>query len=287
MRTEYQSAGLRRYVLGAAADEEAAAIEREYFESADALDRVRAAEDDLIDDYVSGQLQPEERQAFERFYRRTPAHGHRVAVARALARVASARSNERSRQVAWWRTAAAAALVLLAVGGAWLRQAGGGRATTQDSPAPRVEPTAQVSPSAAPDAQAANPVPPSSARPTDRAPVVVAISVSPILVRGDHAAAATIAPGTDIVRLRLQGGVAHLRASPTRAVVRTVAGREVWQGRASRPAGRNAAEQQELARIDIPAARLRPDDYVIELRGIDPAGTTIELHQYFLSVRAP
>ena len=122
MGTALPTTHLRRYVLGTAAEEEAAVIEREYFESAEALDRIRAAEDDLIDDYVSGQLPADEHQAFERHYLTTPTHKRRVAVRRALAAAASARSDDRGRLPTWWRTAALAATLVLVVGGAWMRR---------------------------------------------------------------------------------------------------------------------------------------------------------------------
>ncbi len=150
------------------------------------------------------------------------------------------------------------------------------------SPARDVVPGPQPSPAPAPDRNGDDPLLSSRASPAGKAaPVVVALTISPILVRGTHAPAATIASGTDVVRLRLQGGPPQGHANPTTAIVRTVAGRGIWQGPAV------SAQPQELARVDIPGARLRPDDYIIELLGIDTAGRTIELHRYFLSVRAP
>lgn len=280
MRTENHATELRRYVLGTAAEEEAAAIEREYFVSVQALDRVRAAENDLIDDYVSGQLSENEHQAFERHYLTTRAHARRVAVACALGAAATAWSGERRRRIVWWRTAAlAAALVLVAGGGALIRRGTPDPGTALGSPA---VPTPQPSPAPATDRNGEDPLRSSRASPTGKtAPVVVALTISPILVRGAHAPAATIASGTDVVRLRLQGGPSRQRANPTTAVVRTVAGGAIWQGPAV------SAQAEELARVDIPGARLRPDDYIVELLGIDSAGRTIELHRYFLSVRAP
>ena len=283
MRTENHAPELRRYVLGAAAEEEAAAIEREYFVSVEALEHVQAAENDLIDDYVSGQLSADEHQAFERHYLTTCAHKRRVAVAHALGAAASALSDERRRRVLWWRTAAlAAALVLVAGGGALMRRGAPDPGALLGSPAGGVVPAPPPSPAPVPDRHGDDPLLSSRASPAGRAtPVVVALTISPILVRSTTAPAATIASGTDIVRLRLLGGPAQRHANPTTAVVRTVGGRGIWQGPAV------SAQPEELARVDIPGARLRPDDYIIELLGIDSAGRTIELHRYFLSVRAP
>ena len=65
MRREHDSTQLRRYVLGALTEDERAGIEREYFEHADVLDQVCAAEDDLIDDYLSDRLASDEHERFE------------------------------------------------------------------------------------------------------------------------------------------------------------------------------------------------------------------------------
>jgi hypothetical protein len=65
-------------------EDERAGIEHEYFERADVLDRVCAAEDDLIDDYLSNRLASGEHGRFERYYLATPCHRTRVAVVRAL-----------------------------------------------------------------------------------------------------------------------------------------------------------------------------------------------------------
>ena len=52
MRPDHDSSQLRRYVLGALTEDKRARIEHEYLERAEVLDRVCAAEDDLIDDYL-------------------------------------------------------------------------------------------------------------------------------------------------------------------------------------------------------------------------------------------
>jgi hypothetical protein len=149
----------------------------------------------------------------------------------------------------------------------------------------RVHPAAAgVRPSPPPAATAAPPPAPRADAPTPARtdPVVVALPISPILVRGTHRRAATIATGTDVVRLQLQGEPAERLASPARAIVRTVGGRVIWRGPAAA-----STKPHELARIDVPATRLQPDDYIIDLIGTDAAGRQVELHRYFLSVRAP
>src|SRR5688572_7711045 len=84
-----QDGRLRRYLLGSTSDDEAAAIEQEYCDRVDVLDRVRATEDVLIEDYLANRLEAGERERFERHYLAAPHHRTRVAVARALAAAAA------------------------------------------------------------------------------------------------------------------------------------------------------------------------------------------------------
>ena len=290
MRSDVLDGRLRRYVLGTLTEPECDAIEREYFAQEDALDRVTAAEDDLIDDYLSSGLSVEEREQFERHYLSTPCHRRSVAVARAIRAAASARSlggravdqslagrGSRLRPL-WLRWLAAAGCCARAS----CRVRGGdrepitadygGQDAAIDSRSVRLQQICGVRISAPP-----TPVPPS--------PVVVAASISPILVRGsDKASTLSVKPGTDVVRLMLQEGERGERPlGQGRAIVRTVAGRDVWQG----AAGSAGSRSKELARIEIPASLLQPDDYIIELFGTDPHGAVVERYRYFLSVRSP
>lgn len=266
---------LRRYVLGASTEQESAAIEREYFESADALDRARAVEDDLIDEYVSGQLAADEHAEFERHYLTTPAHRRRVAVARALRTAASVKSNHRRPVAVRWRPAAglAAALVIVVLGVALVLR-------TRSLPG-----TAAVDSPPSATAQAPPPPPPPVPEPVRPDAIVVVLSISPILVRGsDQPASLAIAPGTDVVRLYLQGQGTERRFGRGRAIVGTVTGEQVWTGPAE-AADRTAP--RALTRVDIPADRLRPDDYIVELLETDANGREVERYRYFFRVRTP
>ncbi len=262
---------LRRYVLGAATEEEAAAIEHEYFGGPDALNRVRAAEDDLIDEYVSGQLKPDEREDFERHYLTTPAHRRRVGVARALRTAASARPTPALWRWGWPAAAMAAALIIVVLGVALvLRTRSVPETVAVDSP-----PSATAQPPPPPPPPVPEPVRPDA--------IVVVLSISPILVRGsDQPASLTIAPEADVVRLYLQGQGTERRFGRGRAVVRTVAGSEAWTGPALEIVG---AKPHELASIDVPADRLPPDDYIVVLLEADASGRDVERHRYFFRVR--
>jgi len=288
--TSIDQTTLRRYVLGAESDETSAAIEQEYFARADALDRLKAIEDDLIDDYVSGRLSSDEMVPFERHYLSAPHHRVRVAVARSI-RAEAARSSPSIvpprltwkvlTSMATWSPMAqfgfsAAAIVLIAVA-AWLV-----RSSRPPTPVVATAPTTQPAPAPPTRAEAPNTTDgqPREQPGTTAPPRLVALILSPINVRSaGRASSLSIPAGTDIVVLHLQGeGNDRNIGGP--AVVRTVAGREIWRG--------TAASEDRLpasARVDVPADKLRVDDYVIELFGTDRDGRETERFRYFFGVR--
>ena len=130
MTTVAETERARRYLLGQATDDESAALEQQYFESQDALDRIAAAEDDLIEDYLANQLDRADRERFERSYLATPEHRIRVETIRRLtARASQSPSTRResapatrpgyfARHSTW--LALAASVIVLASVGLWL-----------------------------------------------------------------------------------------------------------------------------------------------------------------------
>jgi hypothetical protein len=164
-----------------------------------------------------------------------------------------------------WVSLAAAALVILAVGGWWMLRT-----------APAVPVTR--------DQRAATAAPPEPAAVTAPAPKVFAFSLSPVSVRSGGDSPTLIIPaGLEVVRLHLEGDAGDTRVDGARARVRTVTGDEVWRGPAE---ASREAPAGTIAQIDVPAAQLQVDDYVIELFGIDTAGRERERSRYFLRVRA-
>src|SRR5262245_48027158 len=80
----------RRYLLGDVTDEECAAVEQEYLADENALEQIAAAEDDLIEDYLSDTLSRGERDRFERVYLASLDHRVRVETIRRLMTKAAA-----------------------------------------------------------------------------------------------------------------------------------------------------------------------------------------------------
>ena len=249
------------YLLGQATEEERSALELEYFQSEETVDRIAAAEDDLIEDYLSDRLDPVERGLFQRDYLAAPIHRRRVETIRQL--LASTSRTEPGPTMDWSRQwlALAAALVLFAAGSLWVFTSSRGE---RDVVVEKSSPTVST-PSSLPGQ------PPTTA---PAAPRVFAVSIAPVTVRSAAGAPAVIVPaGADIVALSLEGEPDGRIPAGGRGSIRTVSGDEVWQGPATvtgdLPAG-------VLARIEVPAARLPADDYVVELFGT----------RYLLRVRA-
>lgn len=273
MTASLEAARARRYLLGNASSAETAALEQDFFEHPDAIDRVAAVEEDLIEDYLSNHLNAADRDRFERSYLASESHRIRVETIRRLTARATPASRKRTTYSPW--LALAASVLIAGSVALWVASPLGKRATniagdvtTKQTPA--VEPA------------------PEPRQPT-AAPQVFAWSVSPVGVRGGTDSPALVVPaGIDLVALRLESDGEPRSLTPRRVVVRLVAGRTVWEGpvvdavELATPADRVPGV---LARVDIPAASLPADDYVLTLYGTDSAGKEVEWTQYFLRVR--
>jgi hypothetical protein len=82
---------LRRFLLGDLPEAEQARLHEACFLDAALQARVLAAEDDLIDAYVRGELAQEERVRFEQRFASTPEQRQRLEFARMLARTSERR----------------------------------------------------------------------------------------------------------------------------------------------------------------------------------------------------
>lgn len=73
MRSQAEDDNLMtRYLLGAASAEEQSAVEERFFRDADFHFRLLAVEQEIICDYVRGQLPPNEAELFEHHYLASP-----------------------------------------------------------------------------------------------------------------------------------------------------------------------------------------------------------------------
>jgi hypothetical protein len=76
---------LARYLLGQLPEGEQQRIEESFFSDEEFLAELLVVEDDLIDDYVRGQLSASERERFEKFFLASPRRQQRVAFATTVA----------------------------------------------------------------------------------------------------------------------------------------------------------------------------------------------------------
>lgn len=259
----------RRYLLGNVSDDEGALIEQEYLEQEEAVDRILAAEDELIEDYLSGQLSAAERERFERSYLSAPHHRVRVeTVRRLMAHASSVRPARRVMRTMSWLALAASVLVVASLA-LWMLSPSRQRPTEIAVQTPAQQPAPQQDTTTPPPA----------------APRIFALTISPVAVRSAGENARVVIPsGTDVVVIRFESDVDSRRLVPRRASIQTIAGRQLWQGPATTESNAPAGT---VARIDVPAASLPTDDLLVTLYGSDRAGVEREWAQYFLSVRAP
>jgi hypothetical protein len=287
MSSEPESQRARRYLLGEASEEECSSVEREYFEHEEAIDRLAAAEDDLIEDYLSNRLPPTERKRFERAYLSVAHRRRRIETTRELIAAASrhsvrgtapdvAASRVRATHRMRW-LALAAGLILVASAALWEFapwRVDQGRLVGDQRPA-------------VPKPPAAAPAPASPNQPMSSSPAptrVFAVSISPVAVRSAAENAVVIVPqGTEVLVLHLEGETGARKLVTGRASIRTVTGVEIWHGPATVEGGQLPGV---IARIDVPAASLPVDDYLITLFATDRTGTEQEWSRYFLRVRA-
>jgi hypothetical protein len=278
MTTTPEAVRARRYLLGEATDAECSVIEQEYFERDEAIDRIAAVEDDLIEDYLAGDLTPAERARFERVYLSVPQHRVRVETIRRLLARASrggASSPQKGKVLPWPRVsrqggwlALAASLLVVASVGLWLfpRLANRQPAIVENR-VPASTPATGERPPSAPQ----------------QAPQVYALTLSPVAVRSSsESISVAIPPGTDVVAIRLESDTGNRRLVAQRASIRIVGGDMVWEGSVTAETNRPAGT---VARVEVPAARLQADDYLVTLFGTDQAGVEREWTQYYLRVR--
>jgi hypothetical protein len=269
MTESVDAARARAYLLGALDDRERDRVEESYIAGAgslEAIETIEAAEESLIDDYLSDALSGDERDRFERHYLAVPRHQTRVETVRRLAGAAARPARQRPQlqlqlQLRW--LALAAGLVLAAGATFWI-----------------TEHTRETSHTGAPA------IAPSGGASTAAVVMAPAFALAPVTVRGGTATetpALVVPPGANVVNLQLQGDGSEPPVAKGRAVIRTVAGDDVWQGpieaSAVRPAG-------TIAVVYVEAARLRPDDYTVALFEIRASGVESERARYFLRVRA-
>jgi hypothetical protein len=235
-------------------DEEAERLDELSITDDEFAARLKAAEDDLIDAYVTGGLTADQRQRVETVYGATVEGRARIAFARSLA----ARTRRLPARRSWRPALAAAAVVVLAIGG--YRLLAPGPVVTRDAAPPPV--LTGPAPGAVP-APAAPPAKPPAQPPPGSLFVLTAPTRSATDVR-----AISVPEGNAMVDfwLEMEGDdfAAYDAALKDAAGVRTL-----WRSARLRAQG---PASNRIVAIRVPANLLTPRRHIVELRGLPSGG---------------
>ena len=287
--SESQRESMRKYLLGTLPEPEQTALEDEYLNDDEGFEQMVAAENELVDGYVRGQLTRQERRQFEQHYLAHPARRERVSFARALhTRIdqqpeLSGANRQVAERPAWrqklldvfraehWQLnwAAALALLLLALGiGAFYlfnRPAPNARdVVVRETPMPTT-PSPVTQPS----------VMPTPIAPDKPSPVFASLILTVGGLRGEGEgknARVTLAANVDFVRLQLN--IRRQDYPRYSILLRSGSGAEIWRRQGIK--SKVGAAKEQLT-VDIPANKLAAGAYLLTLSGVTKEGERDEI----------
>ena len=318
IETPLSEQNIREYLLGELSEQEQVEIEDRAFEDQSVLQEILAVEQDLIDDYVSGDIPEEKRHGFKTHFLASAERRKKVAFAKALTAVV----NESPAPVIdvptgpSWRTkfaaffarpvtaySFAAASLLLFVVGSWLiidrtrlnselaqlrsaqeTQIAQVRQLEKDLANERLRNDELMANRGTTPQQTPTPEnqPQSPPQPTTPiSPVVVALSLFPGISRGSNSVP-QLSIAKDVNLVRLQIGIDPLEIYRSyRVELRTERGaRVLTQGNLAARAGRKG---RSIA-LSVPANALGNGQYELALKGIAENGTTEDVGFYYFDV---
>lgn len=290
---------MRSYLLGTASEQERGILEDSYLSDANALEELKATENDLIDSYARGHLSGIEKQQFERIYMSVPKLTDRVEFSRALRQVAPEfqQASIQEKQRPWqlirdlfslhtlasrWGLAAACAIVLVVA----VSITNSKRIGPQTAQLHRPRATAPPSINAAPLPPAPNVSPQTEsarneAHPLGDFPIRLDETTVSRSLGADESKTFVVPSHTSTIVLSLI--LEDDQSSTYIVVVETPEGKEIrrFSGLMSRMvAGKN------IVAIRIPASLVPSGSYIVELKGETGSATEEEsLASYGLSVQ--
>lgn len=273
---DFDETALRRYVLGMASQPERTAIEDAMFTSDDTFEALEALEAEVLADYESGRLPPDEAAAFEALAANSPRLRHEVTLARDL-RSAVRPSRAADPLAVSGRWLAVAAGLLLAVAASLLIVRPGADPTViVQAPAAVEPPTAAPGPGSAVDDPPPIPTPQPSSP-----PVLAVITLASVSVRSASPALEIARPeASGVVEFRLLLDPAD--DYPRYSAELSGAATPGWTGE-SLPVRRGADAIIVIA--TIPSDRLRPGRHELVLSGETAGRLREELAVYRFAVR--
>jgi Flp pilus assembly protein TadG len=305
------------YLLETLSDEERSRIEERYFSDDAEFEELEIAEDELIDSYVRGELSSTESQQFEKRMSQSPRLVQRVEFARMWAKKMAAPAREVSgvgvtdrkrdgEEAGWWknlfgfsgearapRLAVAFTVLLLLLGGAallvgWLKLREESRQLASQQAAldqrqkeldrQAADLKAQAEQLARQGIAQPSPIeavsPPKPEEPAG--PAILTLALSPGATRGDSGRSIRISPTTSQVAFNLD--VRDTDYSSYQATVLTVDRTPVSS---SGPLRLRRSLSGATLSFSVPAKRLAPGDYIVNVDGTTSTGTKMSgIHYY-------
>ena len=295
---------LVRFLLGELPEEEMAALEERFFRDDSLFDELRAAEAELVDRYVRGELSGVTLQQFERHFLKFPERRQRVDFARSLAKAVDQVSIPAAVRPLTHREATTAdkppgfqkwlamAAVLMAAVGVWLtvqnrrlaRQVDSiqGSRTTEETRRQGLEAKVQELQALNADLSAELERERNSSQPkAAEVASLVAFVLSPGMVRGTDEPARIVIPH-EIAQVKLQLDLETVGDYLSyRGELRTAGGQLLWSQDGLQ--ARSTAWGKAVV-LTIPSVVLRPGEHELTLRGLVSRGKFEDSGYYYFSV---
>jgi anti-sigma factor RsiW len=277
---------MMRYLLGDISDEVRVRLEEHYFVDDRVFEQLSAFEDELVDDYVRGELTEAQRKQFELHFLNSPERQRKLAFARSFTRFLSnvptaaappKRDAWRQKITDWFglrsgtaRWAFAVAFAAVVFGGAWLlrenwwlrTQLGEMHAQQAELRHQEEQLSRQLAQLKAPAIEGPSEPELSQSRPPSLA--IFALTLTPGVLRsGAEQKTLDLPPGPSLVRLRLD--IEGQSYETYRVTLETAEGRKVW----SKEGLKAILEGKvRIVVLELPSKLLGNKDYIVELSGV-------------------
>jgi hypothetical protein len=289
---------LTKYLLGQVSEKEQIEVEDRAFVDAAYLGCLQAAEADLIDAWVKGELSESDGRDFERRFLTSPERKKKVEFARDLSRIAAeSKAAERAtspRAPGWtfaphaflrWTPALAAAAVLACIiGGAWLISQNASlrsRVAAVELERRTIESREQELRRRLSDEQrrVEDLLAQSQRQPVWReTPIVASLMLIPGVTRGDQRTQQLILqPSAAVARISIQLEPGH-DSSRFRVELRTRSGAEVLSSG-------NLSRRGDTVSVDVAASALATGEYELALKGIAAGESMTDLGYFYFRVQ--
>ena len=286
------------FLLGSLPEEEQVQVEDRAFADPEYMTAVEAAEADLIDAFVRGDLSPSDRRAFESRFLTSPGRLRKLEFARALARVtaesrsvssvpAAGRSTRHSLfdlMRGWSPTfqfaAGAAALVVL-VGVLWVSRQNAALRSRMTALEAQSRESAMREQALRRELSAQPQRPPENVPAAIPAPTIASLVLMPGLTRAETAREQLLLnSAAQIARIEIQ--LEPRDDFPRfRAELRTRAGEEILTRANLR---RQQAGGAYIVSLDVPSSALAAGEYELALKGLSPNRSETEIGYYYFGV---